>query len=116
MSEPARRHKAVNFDLDTEALRERFGEQGRPGAYSAVRRYLEAHDFEHRQGSGYRSLVTLSDLDVADLIVAMYKELPWLLECVQKLDVTNIGTQYDLHSIACDQFAEEEPPVFDVEL
>ncbi|MDR0841810.1 MAG: virulence associated protein D [Acidobacteriota bacterium] len=115
-----RRYKAINFDLDTQSLRERFGEKGRAKAYSAVRSFMKQHGFEHRQGSGYRSTNTLSDLDIADLMVAMYKQLEWLSACVQKLDVTNIGREYDLNAIAKRRIEDEKnitrTVTFDVEL
>jgi virulence-associated protein VapD len=115
-----RRYKAINFDLDTQSLRERFGEHGRSKAYSTIRSFMKNHGFEHRQGSGYRSTSTLSDLDVADLIVDMYKKLEWLPNCVQKLDVTNIGREYDLDAIAKRRIEDEKSAtpqiIFDVEL
>jgi virulence-associated protein VapD len=95
-----KRFKAINFDLDTQSLRDRFGERGRRKAYSDIGRFLQKNGFEHRQGSGYRSTAALADSDTVDLIVLMYTTLDWLPDCVQKLDVTNIGSQYDLDAIA----------------
>jgi virulence-associated protein VapD len=115
-----RRYKAVNFDLDTKSLRDRFGENGRRSAYSAVGRFLKKSGFEHRQGSGYRSTSTMTDLEIADLIVSMYRDLEWLPDCVQKLDVTNIGREYDLDVVAKRRIEEERRSgvdiTFDVEL
>jgi virulence-associated protein VapD len=96
----SRRYKAVNFDLDTQSLRKLFGESGRSTAYFQVGRFLKKRGFEHRQGSGCHSTMTMSDSETVDLIVALYKELDWLPGCVQKLDGTNIGREYDLDSIA----------------
>ena len=110
----SRHYKAVNFDLDTEELRRVFGEPGRTLAYSQIRSYLESHGFEHRQGSGYRSLKALSDLDVSDLVVDMYAELNWLPDCVKRLDVTNIGRDYDLDAVAKRRMAEEKATGRDV--
>jgi len=114
----ARRYKAINFDLNTRRLRLLFGESGRSSAYSQVRGFLHSHDFEHRQGSGYRSTRAFSDSEIVDLIVGMYKSFSWLPDCVQKLDVTNIGREYDLDTLAKqyiqnEQSAQEEP-LFDV--
>ena len=95
-----RRNKAINFDLDTASLRGFFGETGRSGAYAAIRSFMEKNGFEHRQGSGYRSLRPFSEAEIVDLVVKMYEELAWQPDCVQKLDVTNIGREYDIHAIA----------------
>ena len=59
-----RRRKAINFDLDTATLRRFFGEDGRRKAYSDVGRFLKTKGFEHRQGSGYRSIGALSEADI----------------------------------------------------
>jgi virulence-associated protein VapD len=98
-----KRRKAVNFDLDTATLRKLFGESGRRGAYIQIGRFLKKHGFEHRQGSGYQSVGTLSDAEATDIIVALCEALPWLVDAVQKLDVTNIGANYDMHTIAVRQ-------------
>ena len=95
-----KRLKAINFDLDTAELRKLFGEAGRRKAYSDVGRFLKKNGFEHRQGSGYQSNGTLSEAEINDIIVSLYESLPWLVQVVQKLDVTNIGRNYDMHSIA----------------
>ncbi len=95
-----KRYKAINFDLDTQRLRERFGEDRRPEAYRAIGRYLADRGFVHRQGSGYRSTHRLSDFETALLVSLMYRDLAWLSACVRKLDVTNIGQDYDMDSIA----------------
>jgi virulence-associated protein VapD len=98
-----KRRKAVNFDLDTTTLRKLFGEPGRRGAYIRIGRFLKKHGFEHRQGSGYQSIGTLSDAEITDIVIALYEALPWLVDAVQKLDVTNIGANYDMHTVAVRQ-------------
>ena len=105
-----KRFKAINFDLNTASLRALFGEEGRAQAYRRIQSFLKAHGFEHRQGSGYRSTIALSDLDVTDLVVDMYKSLEWLPRCVRRLDVTNIGRDYDLDAIAKRQLSDEQKP------
>jgi cell filamentation protein len=113
-----RRYKAINFDLDTQSLRNLFGEKGRRKAYSDIGRFLKNNGFEHRQGSGYRSIKTMATADIIDVVVALYTELTWLPDCVQKLDVTNIGTEYDMNLIAKRRLesdaTEKEDIAFDV--
>lgn len=101
-----RRFKAVNFDLDTQSLRERFGEQSRPKAYRTIGRYLMDRGFVHRQGSGYRSTIKLSDFEITLIVSLMYKELAWLPVYVRTLDVTNIGQDYDMDSIAREKLGD----------
>ncbi len=49
-----------------------------------------------RQGSEYVSRKKLAQADIIDLLDLMNTELPWMSDCVTKIDVTNIGTQHDL--------------------
>jgi virulence-associated protein VapD len=115
----SRRYKAINFDLDTQALRNLFGERGRSSAYSRIKNFLSRHGFEHRQGSGYRSTTTMTDSETVDLVVSLYSKFDWLPGCVQKLDVTNIGREYDMDTIAKRHIADEleaRLTAFDIEI
>lgn len=38
----------------------------------------------------------LAQADIIDLLDLMNTELPWMSDCVTKIDVTNIGVQHDL--------------------
>ena len=38
----------------------------------------------------------LAQADIIDLLDLMNTELPWMSDCVTKIDVTNIGAQHDL--------------------
>ena len=48
------------------------------------------------QGSGYISDNTLTTADIYDLMDELSQQLPWIGDCVHKIDVTNIGRQHDL--------------------
>jgi virulence-associated protein VapD len=89
--------KAINFDLGTNELKAIFGEDTRP-AYLAIKKYLLKNGFEHRQYSGYFSMRTMEDADIAILINTMSKELPWMRDCLQKIDVTNVYKSTDMLS------------------
>ncbi|MDR1014778.1 MAG: hypothetical protein LBL86_07360 [Coriobacteriales bacterium] len=108
-----KRRKAVNFDLDTATLRQFFGESGRRGVYARIGRFLKKHGFEHRQGSGYQSVSVMSEAEVNDTIVSLYEALPWMIDAVQKLDVTNIGVNYDMHTIAVRQIENKRKNIAD---
>ena len=109
VSRSMRRPKAINFDLRTSSLRSRFGEAGRTEAYRKINRYLLERGFEHRQGSGYRSTGELSDLEMTHLVSLMYRDMDWLLDAVRRLDVTNIGRDYDMDSIVREGLGDVQP-------
>jgi virulence-associated protein VapD len=87
-------YKAINFDLDTNGLKKYYVRYQQ--AYIDLRRFFKEHGFSHRQGSGYISNKKLSTADIIDLIGEMKSQFDWTGDCVKKIDVTNIGTQYDL--------------------
>ena len=94
-----RKHrKAINFDLDTKKLNQNGFKNTRP-AYAEIRRIFKELGFEHRQYSGYVSVVPLTKLEVKDAAKSLSLELPWLFDCVQKFDVTDIGKEYDLTDV-----------------
>lgn len=45
--------KGINFDLNTQALKEYYPKGDWHNAYADVRDFFEANGFEHIQGSGY---------------------------------------------------------------
>lgn len=87
-------YKAINFDLDTNALKEYYPRYQQ--AYSDLLKFFRTHDFSHRQGSGYVSNQKLSSADIIDLISLMLEKFNWAQTCIKKIDVTNVGAQYDL--------------------
>ena len=48
--------KGINFDLNTQALKEYYPKGDWHNAYADVRDFFEANGFEHIQGSGYQSV------------------------------------------------------------
>lgn len=91
------KRKAVNFDLDTVIMRRL---KLYPDGYRMLKNAFKRLGFEHRQGSGYVSKDKLDSMQVERVIKAIFTELPWVAECVKKLDVTDIGRQHDLTVIA----------------
>ena len=53
--------KGINFDLNTQALKEYYPKGDWHNAYADVRDFFEANGFEHIQGSGYHSVEAMSD-------------------------------------------------------
>ena len=60
--------KGINFDLDTEALKEHYPKGDWHNAYYDVRAYLERNGFEHIQESGYHSVEIMTE----DTLIAEY--------------------------------------------
>lgn len=89
-------YKALNFDLDTHHLQTDYPGVNYRQAYDDLRRFFKKHQFWHRQGSGYISDIKLGTADVYDLMDELSQQLPWIGNCVKKIDVTNIGQQHDL--------------------
>ena len=47
--------KGINFDLNTQALKEYYPKGDWHNAYADVRDFFEANGFEHIQGSGFHA-------------------------------------------------------------
>ncbi len=95
--------KGINFDLDTEALKEHYPKGDWHNAYYDVRSYFEKNGFEHIQGSGYHSTKEMSEAKAMAVIYRMTKEIPWLNYCVSvcRMDSTQRkGINFDLDTEA----------------
>lgn len=91
--------KAINFDLNTKALQTHYHNGSWQNAYNDLRSSLEKKGFEHRQYSGYVSENSMTYNGIRKTIKKLGKEFPWLKDCVNKLDVTEIGDTFDLKYI-----------------
>jgi virulence-associated protein VapD len=92
-----KRYKAINFDLDTKALSRFFGGNKYRKGYSLIRRFLIENGFRHHQYSGYISQSAMSYGEIYILITdRMVSELPWIVDCVNKFDATNVTSQSDM--------------------
>lgn len=80
-----------------------------------MKRFFVRQGFEHRQGSGYVSRKKLAQADIIDLLDLMNTELPWMSDCVTKIDVTNIGTQHDLKDMLKEMSVASEAELLSLE-
>ena len=71
--------KGINFDLNTQALKEYYPKGDWHNAYADVRDFFEANGFEHIQGSGYHSVEAMSEAKAMAVIYQMTKEFPCLI-------------------------------------
>ena len=91
-----KRRKAINFDLNTKKLRERFGEKGRRKAYARIQDFLTKNGFEHRQWSGYASIKPMSYIEVYDNVGELVEKYKWMIDCANRFDATNIMSESDM--------------------
>lgn len=87
--------KAINFDLDTHALEEYYP-KSRRNAYLEIENFLKCNGFSHRQWPGYVSDIKMDSMDVSNLNDELWNKFPWLEQCANKFDVTDIGKSFDL--------------------
>lgn len=97
------RRKQITFDLNQKALSQYYP---RPEfsinplhykkAYRDISRFMAKNGFEHRQFSVYTSREELTEAKVVTLTRKMAKEIPWLVHCVNQIDVTDVGAQHSL--------------------
>lgn len=103
--------KAINFDLNTHRLKDFYPRTNYRKAYDDLEHFFNQHNFSHRQGSGYVSTIKLSTADIYDLMDDLANNFEWISKCVNKIDVTNVGQQYDLTNLLCrptDIFIKED--------
>lgn len=99
MSKSHSARRAINFDLNIEALRENYSVTNPKGAYREIRSFLEKNGFFHRQGSGYCSKDRITDTELVKVMTEMFKTFPWLEVCTKKIDATDIGKIYDIKEL-----------------
>jgi virulence-associated protein VapD len=91
-----RRYKMISFDLSIRQLRLVFGDNYSKG-YSQIKRFFAANGFEHHQYSGYLSISAMDYGEVYILVLNnMTSKLPWLVDCVEKFDATNVTSQSNM--------------------
>lgn len=88
--------KAINFDLDTKALKKHYPNNDYRQAYRDLKKYFIENGFEHRQWSGYVSKEKISIAKIISFTRRLTKTFPWLKKCVNRFDVTDVGEQHDL--------------------
>lgn len=66
-----KRNKAINFDLDTNKMKE---VNLYPKGYKILGAALKMHGFEYRQGSGYISKEKIDSDAINDLVIAIVSE------------------------------------------
>ena len=87
---------AVNFDFSMEKLKELYPNKNYTQAYDDIKRFLTSHGFEHRQGSGYMSVIKMTEAKFNETIYAMFEKHFWMLDTLRTADVTVVEKEFDL--------------------
>ena len=94
-----RKKKLINFDLDTNKLKNVYSTatgHDYTNAYKELGSFFHKIGFDWRQGSSYVSKKSLTIADVTSIISLAKNNFFWLADCTKKIDVTDIGKQFDL--------------------
>lgn len=87
--------RAIHFDFDTEKLKEIYPNKHYTQAYDDVQRFLTTHEFEHRQYSGYKSIIAISARKCETVLEEMFRRYPWIEKCLNKIDIAVLEEDYD---------------------
>jgi len=86
--------KSLNFDLDTNKLKEHYPNKNYTNAYEDIKKFLLKNGFEHRQGSGYISKETMTRIAITNVLKELNKEFNWLYPCCKTLDYYDVGKEH----------------------
>lgn len=86
--------RAINFDLDINQMAVVLG--SKTAGYNKLKKSFKKVGFIHRQGSGYVSQKPITRFNTTQAIKIVARQNPWLLSCVNKMDVTVIDDYFDV--------------------
>jgi len=87
--------KSLNFDLDTNKLKEHYPNKTYTNAYEDIKKFLINNGFEHRQGSGYISEKEMTVQETIAIVKELNNNHPWLETCCKTFYYSDIGQEYD---------------------
>lgn len=103
-----RYRKEFTFDLKVDELKKEFGETKYTKGWEELEKFFgKGKNFEHRQGSVYCSIESMSIADIYALVRELRKECPWLKNCLTRMDVADIGDIHELTDIIKESNEEE---------
>ena len=89
--------KEFTFDLDTNILKNIFGQKSYTRAYNELFNFFcKCRDFEHRQGSVYCSSNAMENYEVLKVAGELYQACPWIATALRRMDVADIGEIHEL--------------------
>jgi virulence-associated protein VapD len=93
----ARRMYAIAFDLDTDMLKQLYHNPSSHNAYADVRRVLEDHGFEWRQGSVYFAKdATVDPVRCVLAVQDLARQFSWFSASVRDIRMLRIEENNDL--------------------
>lgn len=99
--EPKRRQ--ITFDLGENKLKAYYpkplftlNHRYHKKAWKDIAKFMHQQGFEHRQYSVYASNNPMTGVELNALVRNMVKQMPWLNQCLNAIDVTDIGEQHSL--------------------
>ena len=103
--------KVIHFDFDTKRLQQFYPNiKNWRKAYEDMKNFLKSNGFTHRQWSGYVSDKALSELNVYDIIADMYLDMPWLVQCANRIDISDVPKTLSAIEIYSTQIAVQSKP------
>lgn len=91
--------KALYFDLKIKDLEKYYSAVNPKSGYGKIKEFMSNKGFEHEQYSGYHSKYPITDADMFDIVRALQIELPWITQCANKFEATDIGENSDVISM-----------------
>jgi virulence-associated protein VapD len=87
---------AIAFDLDTSILEELYTGDSWNNAYADIRRFLEAHGFEHKQGAVYFGTDVIDAVSCVVVAQQLASEFDWFQPAVRDIRMLRIEDNNDL--------------------
>jgi len=87
---------AVTFDIDTNCLNEQYHNESSTNAYGDIRKFMEANNFNWKQGSVYFGNENISAVSCVVTIQKLAKTYPWFSSCVKDVRMLRIEENNDL--------------------
>lgn len=88
---------AVTFDIDTNCLKEQFGELNIANeVYTKIKKFMISNGFEWKQGSVYFGNETINAVTCVTTIQRLAKEVPALVACCKDIRMLKIEENNDL--------------------
>ena len=87
---------AITFDLDTETLEKLYPTESWRNAYTDIRKFLEEHGFEHKQGSVYFSVDEMDAIECVVVAQDLADTFDWFTPCLKDIRMLRIEDNNDL--------------------
>ena len=87
---------AVTFDIDTECFKNEYHNNSSPNAYGDIRKFMESHGFEWKQGSVYFGNPEITAVTCVLVVQKLARQYQWFETCVKDVRMLRIEENNDL--------------------